>query len=166
MAAIFILPNGGSFIGRHMPAFLIEYANIIGANTSWNFFSPNPAQTMYLQYKVRFEDEQGNETKESVEGFLPPEKEKVVIDSSRRRFLYAMRFLLLDPNRLETLFEPWLCREFPGASSISVRSVQENLPTLDHALANLETPVVELKEEVKSASSDFRCGSTPNEVTF
>ena len=73
---------------------------------------------MYLQYRVRFEDSQGVELKEPIEGFMPPEKNQVVVDSSKRRMLYAMRFLLLDPSRLETLMGPWLCRKYIGANLI------------------------------------------------
>jgi hypothetical protein len=164
LANIVILANGGSFLGRYWGPYLIPYGNAIGLNSTWNFFSPDPAHTMYLEYRVRFEDEQGNEVKESVEGFLPPEKDQIVIDSSKRRLLYAMRFLLLDQDRLHALMAPWLCRQYPGSSTLSVAHVVQAIPPFDRAITNLDTPVQALKNEVRSEAKSFNCRAAADEV--
>lgn len=166
LSVIVILANGSSFLGRHGATFLLPYGNSLGLNASWNFFSPDPAHTMYLQYVVRFEDENGNETREPLEGYLPPEKDQVVVDSSRRRLLYAMRFLILDRNRLETLMGPWLCREHPGASSIAISHVLEALPLLDVARAHPEASVKSLRRVAQSGRQVFDCRATPDEVAL
>ena len=163
LSVILVLANGSSFVGRNWSQFFLPYGNVLGLNSSWNFFSPDPAHTMYLQYKIRYEDGQGNELKEPFEGFLPPEKNQVVVDSSKRRMLYAMRFLLLDPSRLETLMGPWLCRKYPGASEVSISYILEALPSLDVALTNSETSIADLKKEAQSNSLVYRCVSPQGE---
>ena len=166
LAVIVILPNAGSFLARQGTNLLIPYGNTLGLNASWNFFSPDPAHTMYLAYRVRFDDENGNEVKEPLEGFLPPEKDQIVLDSSKRRLLYAMRFLVLDPNRLNLLMGPWLCRQHPGASEIAITHVVEAIPTLDVAVNQIDTPVKDLKKIVETGRNVFDCRATPDEVTF
>jgi hypothetical protein len=131
VAVIAILANGGSFLGRASQNWMAPYANPLGLNVGWNFFAPDPAHTMFIQYFVRFENEEGVELKEAVEGFFPPEKEQIVIDTSKRRMLYAMRFLITDEKRMKVLLGPFLCRQYPGASTIHVRDILEPIPNLD-----------------------------------
>ena len=152
-----VLANGSSYLGRHLGGVLVPYANALGMNATWNFFSPDPAHTMFFRYKVLFEDQDGNEIKESEEGYLPPEKGNVVMDSSKRRLLYAMRFLLLDSSRMRQLMAPWLCRQHPGASRVSIHYILQNLPSLDVARLHAETPIEELKQETQSSSAEFNC---------
>jgi hypothetical protein len=166
ITVIVVLANGSSFFARRFSDWLLPYGNTLGLNSTWNFFSPDPAHTMYLQYRVRFEDEQGNELKEPIEGYLPPEKDQIVVDSSRRRFLYAMRFLLLEPSRMNTLMGPWLCKQYPGASEIAISHVLEAIPSLDVAITSPDTPVKDLKREVESGRNVFDCRKTPDEVAL
>lgn len=151
LAVILVLPNGSSYLGRLWGNYLTPYANALSLNSTWNFFSPDPVHTMYLHYRVDYE------SKESTEGYLPPEKDQLVVDSSRRRFLYAMRFLLLDSTRFETLLGPYLCRQNPGASKISIRHVLETLPSLDKAVALRDVPISELKQESQSGNLEVDC---------
>lgn len=136
-----ILANGSSWLGRHTQGWSVPYGNIIGINTTWNFFSPDPAHTMFIRYRVSFEDDYGNETAEPIEGFIPEEKESVVFDSSKRRFLYAMRFLILDHRRLESIMGPYLCRKFPGAHRVHIEHILQAIPPLDRAMVTDETEV-------------------------
>lgn len=139
LSVIIILANGGSYLGRSLQKYLLPYANTIGLNTTWNFFSPDPAHTMYIRYVQHFDDENGNEIKESVESYIPAEKEKISIDSSKRRFLYAIRFLLLDTTRMNTILAPWLCKSNPEASSIFIEQIFEAIPGLDRAAMGYES---------------------------
>jgi len=130
LTVILVLPNGGSYLGRWFGSGLTAYGNLLGLNTSWNFFSPDPAHTMFLKYTVWF-DEAGN--KEPVHGFIPPEKEQIVLDSSKRRFLYAMRFLILDTTRMKVLLAPWICRQHPGSQLVKIEHLLESIPNLERA---------------------------------
>jgi len=162
LACIVILPNGVSFLGRTFEAYILPYANQVGANNSWNFFSPDPAHTMYFEYNLYFENENGEEIKEPVQGFIPPEKTAIVLNTSERRKLYAMRFLLMNPARIEELVAPWLCRTHPGASRLSIVHKLIQLPTLDRAILGIDSPVDDMKQDfdMKSMSFDCRTGVT------
>ena len=120
---------------------------------------------MYLTYRVRYEDAAGNELREPEEGYLPPEKDQMVMDSSKRRLLYSMRFLVIDPRRLESLMGPWLCRQHPGASEITMTHVTEAIPPLDVAVAQIDTPVKNLKQVVQTGRNVFNCQATLDEVS-
>ena len=161
---IIILPNGSSFLGRYFEAEILPYANAIGINSTWNFYSPDPANTMYFSYIVHFENEQGEELKPSIEEFLPPEKDKIVTDSSRRRLLYAMRYLALDPHRLQAIMAPWICREYEGASRIIISHIIERIPSLDNVLSRIDENVNELREKQESPSFDYNCRKKTDEM--
>lgn len=49
-----IMPNVGAYFGRVTEKFVTHYASTVGLNAGWNFFSPEPAQPMYLKYRVNY----------------------------------------------------------------------------------------------------------------
>jgi hypothetical protein len=153
LVAILLLPNTHSYAVRHLPSWLIQYANQIGINTTWNFFSPDPAHIMYYEYQIFFKDEKA----EPIVGFIPPQKEQVVVESSDRRMLYAMRFLLLDQRRIERILIPYLCRKFQDVERISIRHHLHQLPSLDQAVLEKEKPVRDLIVSQSGVSQDYRC---------
>lgn len=167
---ILILPNGSSYLGRSWGQFLLFYGNSAGLNSTWNFFSPDPAHTMYLKFRIHFPEKEGLAVRDNIEGTLPPEKEHIVIDSSRRRLLYAMRFLLLDQNRMNTLLGPWLCRQYPGADVISISHILHPIPSLEAAraamIASPQTSVSSLTEEIQSPSFEMNCLQAQDEVSL
>jgi hypothetical protein len=140
LTVILVLANSSSFLARRLSPVIIPYANLLQLNTTWNFFAPDPAHTMFLKYKIEFTDADGNDAKEPVIGYIPPEKKHIVIDSSKRRFLYALRFLLLDNSRMQTILGPWLCRENPGATRVVIESRLVPIPNLDQAMLDVESP--------------------------
>ncbi len=143
---IIILGNGSSFLGRYFEAVFNPVANTIGLNTTWNFFSPDPAHVMYIKYFVFFEDELGATLKEPVQGFYPPiENQTEDFKLHKKRHSYAMRFMIIDPNRLQNFFSPWLCRQHPGASKVQVELIINRIPSLDKvvSLVNSNTETYE-----------------------
>lgn len=159
LAVIIIFPNGSSYLGRSLSSYLSFYANNLGLNANWNFFSPDPANTMFFQYHIYFENPQGDEIQPSKEGFIPAEKEQIVIDSSRRRLLYAMRFLFMDSHRMKMILGPWICRENPGASMVRINSIVEMIPNLDRA----QIGIMEKLEESTVMKLTHRCGEAPED---
>ncbi len=133
LVVILVLANGSSFLGRSLEPWLAPYGNVLALNLTWTFFAPDPAHTMFIRYLVYFDDDLGTERKSPIEGYVPEEKDQIVIDTSKRRYLYAMRFLILDQKRMKTLLGPFLCRKYPGASSISLEEILEPIPNLDLA---------------------------------
>lgn len=127
-----VMGNGGSFLGRYLSPFFIPVANSIGLNTTWNFFSPDPAHTMYFHYFIIFEDGYGNTTKETIESYYPESKDlggDFRLD--KKRHSYAMRFLAIDFSRVGQFFVPWKCRENPEATKIQVEMVVNRIPAIE-----------------------------------
>lgn len=152
-----VMGNGHSFLGRYLSPFYIPVANTIGLNTTWNFFSPDPAHTMYFRYDVIFEDDTGHTTKESVEGFFPESKDQGGDFSlDKRRFAYAMRWLAIDPERIRLFFVPMICRQYPQAKKIQVEMVVNPVPAIEKVITlkneNYESLVT--TEEIGRSSYD------------
>jgi hypothetical protein len=164
LLVILVLANGSSYLGRNLQSLILPYGNVLGLNATWNFFSPDPAHTMYYKYKVYFENAEGDELSPVVEGFLPPEKSHIVIDSSKRRLLYSMRFLTIEPSRIKTLMGPWLCKSHPGATRVRIDYVMEQIPFLDVAVARRNEPMEELISERNLIRNDISCTAAQDEV--
>lgn len=157
LLVIAILANNTSYLGRSLGRFLAPYGNTLGLNSSWNFFFMPPEHAMYIHYIVFFDE---NSEKEPVEGFVPPEKEKIVVDSSGRRFFYLMRFLMSDEKRIQLLLAPYLCRQHPGATNIRIENIGEAIQNLDLSLL---TEMPEREARVVT-SHDLSCTEAQDEV--
>ncbi len=157
LSVVIILANGPSVLGRLHQDWIIGYANQLGLNQTWNFFSPDPSHIHYIRYFIHFENDAGDPVQDSIEGFIPEDKEKLVIDSSKRRMLHAVRALSLDEKRTEKLLAPWLCKTFPGATMVHIKHVMQLLPNLDRAAALLDRPVLDLSEDRPYRDLEFDC---------
>ena len=131
VSMMIILGNGSSFMGRHLGFLYTPVANSIGLNTTWNFFSPDPAHTMYLRYRILFQDEYGNEKKETIEKYFPEDALENNFWMHHRRLSYVMRFLSADTHRIQNFLVPWLCRKNPDASNIQTEMLLYKIPPLD-----------------------------------
>ncbi|MGZ5278961.1 MAG: hypothetical protein ACXWC9_03415 [Pseudobdellovibrionaceae bacterium] len=152
-----MLANGASFLGRSLDSWITPYGNLFGFNVAWNFFAPDPAHTMYIQYYVHFDDE----SQEPLEGFIPPEKEKIVVDSSKRRFLYSMRFMIIDEKRLKIILGPYLCRHHSGASTIHIKNILEPIANLDQSQVSMGE-----KREATIMEHNYDCHAPQDEVAL
>lgn len=161
-----VMPNVGAYFGRTTSKYIAPYANTMGLNASWNFFSPDPAHTMYLRYTVRYLDAEGNETQEPVESYFPKEKDKPVHSLSRKRDLYAMRFMIIEPKRLKLLMGPWFCRQYPGAISIEMEHVVQTVPFLDQVVTLKDETLSDLSQELQGMRENYSCAGGADEVTL
>lgn len=161
-----VMPNVGAYFGRISSRFITPYANTVGLNASWNFFSPDPAHVMYIRYHINYTDAEGNPTKEAFEGYFPPEKNQAVRSLFKKRELYVMRFMVIDPKRLKIFMGPWLCRQYPGASSVDMEHVIETVPPLDQVVAFKDEGVKDMSQEVQYTRETVSCTDTPDEVTL
>lgn len=131
-----IMGNGSSFLGRYLEYFYTPVANTIGLNTTWNFFSPDPAHTMYIKYNVFFEDAYGKTLQEPIEAYYPESKDQGNdFRLDQKRASYVMRFLVFEPSRIQKFFVPWMCRRHPSSSKIQVEVILNRIPTLDQVMA-------------------------------
>lgn len=154
---LMLMPNIGSYIGRLTSGAVAPYANIVGLNAGWNFFSPDPAHTMYLRYTLHFEDANGEQILDSVEGYFPPEKNKRILNEVKKRAQYAMRFMIVDPKRIKVFFGPWICRQNPTASAVTVEAVIETVPFLDNVVLQSQTEVDALSEKLQYVREEISC---------
>lgn len=152
-----VMPNVSAYFGRTTASVITPYANTIGLNASWNFFSPDPAHTMYIRYTINFLDQMGEQLKEPIEGYFPEEKNQGIRSDFRKRELYAMRFMAIDPKRLRILYGPWLCRKYPGATSVQMEHIVETVPPLDQVVTLKEEEVRDLSKEIQYSSASYSC---------
>ena len=139
-----VMGNGSSFLGRYLGQYYFAVANTIGVNTTWNFFSPDPAHIMYIRYIVHFDDDYGNPTQESKEYFYPEQKDGSDFSMDVRRQNYMMRFLALDSERISKFFIPWICKKNPGATQVQFEIIINHIPSLDKVITLQDTPYAEL----------------------
>ena len=151
-----IMSNGSGFFARSMGNFYRYYANQLNINTNWNFFSPDPAQIIYLRYIVYTLDEFGNEMEPEVEHFYPEEKNQGSFGLTHRRHFYLSRYLLLSESRLENMFVPWVCRQSPKATHIAVQTITEKITPLDEISQTASLQQMK-SETVTMFKKEFRC---------
>lgn len=160
-----VMPNIGSYFGRVTSRFITPYANTVGLNAGWNFYSPEPAQPMHLKYIIYFEDELGEEMKPPVEGYFPSENDDRNIPLiTRKREWSLMRFMVLDAKRMRHLMGPWFCRHNPGASSVELEHVVAAIPFLDSAVARNAVTIEELSQTAKYLRVKIDCNEAGDEV--
>lgn len=159
-----VMPNVGAYFGRVTANVVTPYANTVGLNAGWNFFSPEPAHPMYLKYTVYYpeaeiqEGESSSEEREPVEGFFPVQNDKRNVPNiTHKREWALMRYMVLDAKRLRLLMGPWLCRQYPGAASIAMEHVIETIPFLDQAVRFQDESVKDLSKEVQSVRETVSC---------
>ena len=151
------MANGSSFLGRAMPSFFVDYANQFGINQVWNFFSPDPSHTSYLEYEIRLSDMPDGTAQDPILGSIPPEKKELVIDSSKRRMLHSVRFLSIDPKRFELLLGPWICKMHKDSVQVKIKHILEPVTLLDRAILTPQTNIDSLKETISLREFYFEC---------
>lgn len=155
IAVIVVMPNSNSFLVRQVGDSLIPYANVLGLNTSWNFFSPDPAHVMYFEYSVTRKDQPVEE--ESPTYYIPPEKDHGPFGNAKRRIMYSMRYVVLDQRRVDAILGPWLCRKHPEAYQIHVEHKIETIPPIDEAVVKNNPEMDERTQLIKMVNKDFNC---------
>ena len=158
-----VMGNGSSFLGRYTASFYTPVANMIGVNTTWNFFSPDPANIMYFKYIIHFEDEYGNPTQEPIEQFYPKHKDGSEFAHDVRRQNYMMRFVAIDSGRIEQYFIPWICKKNPKATKIQFEFIVNAIPSLDKVITLKDTPYEDLITSQIVNQGIFPCNKSGNE---
>lgn len=135
VSMMLIMGNGQSFLGRYLSPIYTPVANLIGLNTTWNFFSPDPANIMYFRYDVIFEDEFGQATAETIEEYFPKSKDEGHdFRLDERRSSYAMRWLAMDQERIRQFFIPMVCRDHPKARKVQLEFIVKRIPPLEKVM--------------------------------
>jgi hypothetical protein len=155
ISVMIVMSNGSSFFARSMGNFYRFYANQLNINTNWNFFSPDPAQVMYIQYTVYTLDDYGNDLQPALEEYFPKEKNQGSFGLTHRRDFYLSRYLLLSEERMENMFAPWVCRQHPQATNILVQTMVEKVTPLDEMVRSQRNNV--RMEQSAVFKKEFRC---------
>lgn len=130
LAAVTILPNGSSMIGRKLAWLFLPYANPLLFNRTWQFFSPGPMSAFYLEYTLVTND--GPAADEARGTFVyPPHRQNAALDDFYMRTLAGMRLIAMQTAPFENDFVPFLCRLHPEAVALDLRSVLEELPPIE-----------------------------------
>lgn len=166
LLVVFLMPNGSSYPARAMEKVLQPYAAVLGLKTSWNFFSPDPAHTMYLKMTLYWQDDDGDFTREPEEVYFPEARGGRVMDVVKRRELYAMRYLMLDPRRFEALLGPWICRQHAGLSHVQIEHIQEPIPDLERAALFSREKLADLTDVRTVGRVEYSCSQVENEVAL
>lgn len=173
LAMILVLANGTSILGKIVYPYFYIVANSMGLNTSWNFFSPDPAHIIYLKSLIIYpkdkvapsevvEGEEGyysetNRDLRAVTEYYPVTKEEGEFGLTARRDSYAARFFMIDRSRIETFYAPWLCKKHPGAVRVAVEGYLLTMPSLERATTELSVSIEEMLQEVSIHQVDYNC---------
>ncbi len=134
--AVVILPMGSGLIIREVGHYFITYANQFGFNTTWQFFSPGPSPSFYLEYSYGFDLE---DNPEGYETHLLPEKRVGTSWSDfYNRRLFSMRFMALNAERSRKYLAPYLCRLKPEAKTVTLRTLVTKVESVDRAMLGAE----------------------------
>lgn len=152
-----VMGNGSSFLGRYLGQYYFPVANTTGVNTTWNFFSPDPAHIMYVHYIVHFEDDYGNPTKDPKEYFYPEQKDGSNFAMNVRRHNYMMRFMVIDPIRVAQFFVPWVCKQNPGSTKVQFALILHRIPSLDKVITLKDTPYSDLLTTEELNQNVYSC---------
>lgn len=157
-----IVPNPTSYPARALGSLLFPYASTVGLNANWNFFSPDPAHTMYLKFTLYSPDE--NETPREM--FFPEQKDEGEWDLGKRRNLYAMRFFMLDPKLIDAVLGPWLCVHQAPLSTAQIELVINSVATLDEAVLFGGKSMSQMSREFDAINREYRCSQMGDEVNL
>lgn len=138
LVILLVLPNPSSLLVRRWGRFFAPVGNQLGINNAWQFFSPAPAPPMYLTYVL----DSGGQVAEGVGGsenadplsrtfYFPEHADQGRISPNYNRLIYAMRFMVLNSQRIEMFFAPWICRRHPEAKSVTVQHVVSPIPMIE-----------------------------------
>lgn len=148
-----VMGNGASFLGHYLSPIYLPVANTIGLNTTWNFFSPDPAHKMTMNVTLIKSD--GSE--ENLTFPKISEDGEFDFDLRHRRFSYVIRFLIIDLTKIEKYFAPWICNQYPDANQIYIRTEVEKIPALQTAATFKDSIFNDLLEKQVINEGTFSC---------
>lgn len=157
-----IMPNSTSIVGRKAGVFFAPYANLIGLNGTWEFFSPDPPQPLFFDYHVYFENSNGEEIKPAVRAFFPEWKIERTLHPNHIRMKNAVRFFAINQKAVEEAFVGWLCRKYKGATRVKIKEILEPVESLDRLSLNYVADVERVPADEETSRQvikiDTYCG--------
>jgi hypothetical protein len=154
LLAIITFPMTWSIWGRTLDPYLAPYGNSFGMNVAWQFFSPLPSPTMYIEYVIVRPENSENLENETV-GYWPPRDRRGYWRENWLRRTYSARYFGNDQNRMGTVFGAWLCRQNKGAEKVEMAFFVYMPPPMNEMLAGRSFK--ELGKLQKLSEVDWSC---------
>lgn len=153
LICIFVLPNPESIIYRKLSPWITVYANQLGFNTTWRFFSPNPLIRL-LEYDVYSRTPEG-ELISSTHRYPESLEHEDFRDNYNRKISSSM-FLMASQTNFETILAPRICKMHPQAETISFYVVGYELPSIEKSVF-LQKSIKELGTMSRQEVQDVDC---------
>lgn len=149
--AVLIVPASVHYVASRTRGLVEPYVNLLGINTTWNFFAPEPGPPPVF---VEFEaiDSAGNQI---TRGYWPnPESPYFWRERQNRRVALA-RYMLGETARAERLMGVFLCRRNPGAHAIRMwRTMYDvaSLPSVAEGRATIKSDTIQKRDWIAEQS--------------
>ncbi|MGE0616829.1 MAG: hypothetical protein AB7P04_14450 [Bacteriovoracia bacterium] len=114
LAVVLLIPNESSYLTQYFRPLIAPYATTLGLARAWQFFSPDPGPSVYLEY-IAMKDG----TKLDA-GFFPPLQNPFWLRDPYNRRTAALRMTFKVPDYVQTVVVPYLCRQYPAATLMNV----------------------------------------------
>jgi len=149
---VILIPNPNSIVATEWGWLFTPYANTLGMNTTWQFFSPDPSLNMYFPYEIQVANG------EPVSGRWPPAREEVphMLLENYRRIFYHSLYTTIAPERVENFLVPFLCKRVPGALSIFIRTIIEDVPPIEKSRVDRKD-FAGLRFEMRNVDQEYPC---------
>lgn len=153
LAAMMVLPNAGSILERRYGFLFYPYANTILLNTSWQFFSPNPSSSRYLQYELVIDSAEADYKTY----FWPPESSDGLFFENYNRRVYHSLLTTFTPDLTQRFLIDYLCRKHAQAQSIVLYQMNRVLPSIERAEVDQLSGFEPMRSEVETPSFEYDC---------
>ncbi|MES2962301.1 MAG: hypothetical protein V4760_00320 [Bdellovibrionota bacterium] len=150
-----LLPNSASIIGRKLDRILTPYANPFIFNRTWQFFSPGPMPSFYIEYEVVTPESEMDLNRATI--VYPPVPKSFTLGDYYLRSLAGMRFLGVKDENFTKFFVPYLCRQHAGAIGLDIRSVMEEVPQMESLDVDSTIGFKELAEKKDLPRKFYEC---------
>lgn len=160
-----MMPNSASIVGRKAGSYFAPYANLIGLNGTWEFFSPDPPQPLFFDYRIYFENSNGEEVKPTIQAYFPEWKIDRTLHPNHIRLKNTVRFFALNQKAMEGAFVSWLCRRYQGATRVKINEIMEPVETIDKLSLNNNEEIERLPANEETSNQVIKIESYCGENT-
>lgn len=146
---VFLYPNSLSYLKTFIQPYTVMYANLLGLNRPWPFFSI-PGPSVYLKSYI-FKEE-----KEIAQYLFPHKKDDYIFRPMFNRRYAIARFLAFGKgDSVENIFIPYVCSMYPEATTVSVYLNFIKTPPITEVEAG--TQINKMKESVDHHLIEKKC---------
>lgn len=145
LLGVLTAPNKMSFLSHSLAPVYQPYLNVLGLASTWSFFAPEP---FYAPLHIDYTIERSNGM--PLSGRFPEAENPHFFRDRYNRRISATRYLVASEGNLKGMFVNYLCRTYPGITSIKLWGVMALVSSLEQVKIGERriTDPGELKTEV------------------